>query len=526
MKKKLFLALTIILALSLILSACGSKEPAQPSTSEPGEQQANAPTESEKPKVEQILKYGTDSEPAGLDPHTISAAASIRIFRQIYNTLIDVDDNMNYIPELAESWEQPDDVTYIFKLREGVKFHNGREMKADDVKYSFERVLNPDTAAIGKSYYDSIESMEVLDDYTIKFTLKEPFAPFMGNLTSLYGAIVPREVVEEHGNLMVEACGTGPFILKEWIPDNRIILVKNNDYFEEGEPKLDAIEYYVMTDQSARIAALRTGNVHLIKLPASSIPLVENNPDITVLPYQTNDYSYLGFNLTLDKFKDVRVRQAISYAINRQEIIDTVYNGEAKITGFVTPAMGRWGIDFASEDLYQQNIEKAKQLLAEAGYPNGFETTIAVGLYDDIRDTGEMIQKQLEAIGIKAEIQNLETGQYIDAWSNKKHEMMAGRNGAGTDPNRAVAFFFSTTGSANVWGYSNPKVDELCDQGKVTVDEQERERIYKEAQKLVLEDCPNIFMASPMEYFFVRNEVKNFSPSTFNSEDFSKIIIE
>lgn len=526
MKRKLLLTLIIILTFSLILTACGKKDPAQQSVADPVEKPAGTLVEPAKPKVEQVLKYGTDSEPVGLDPHTISAAASIRIFRQIYNTLIDVDDNMNFIPELAESWEQPDDVTYIFKLKEGIKFHNGREMKASDIKYSFERVLNPDTAAIGKSYYDSIDSMEILNDYQIKFTLKEPFAPFMTNLTSLYGAIVPEEFVNEHGNLMLEACGTGPFILKEWVPDNRVVLVKNNDYFEEGKPTLDAIEYYVMTDASSRIAALRTGNVHIIKLPASSIPLVANNKDITVLPYQSNDYSYLGFNLTLDKFKDPRVRQAMSYAINRQDIIDTVYNGEAKVTGFVTPAMGRWAIDFAGEDLYQQNIEKAKQLLAEAGYPNGFETTIAVGLYDDIRDTGEILQKQLEAIGIKAEIQNLESGQYIDAWKNKTHEMMAGRNGAGTDPNRAVAFFFSTTGSANVWGYSNPKVDELCDLGKVTVDEKERERVYKEAQKLVLEDSPNLFMASPMEYFFVRNEITNFSPSTFNSENFLNIIIE
>ncbi len=522
MKRKLSLILVIVLSLSLVLTACGGKESTEPSSTE----ENGADVSEEKSDVEQILKYGVDAEPVGLDPHTISAAASIRIFRQIYNSLIDVDEDMRFVPELAESWEQPDDVTYIFKLREGVKFHNGREMTADDVKYSFERVLDPETAAIGKSYNDSIDTIEVLSDYQVKFTLKEPFAPFMTNLTSLYGAIVPKEVVEENENLMLVACGTGPFKLKEWVPDNRVILEKNEDYFEEGKPTLDGIEYYLMADESSRIAALRTGNVHIIKLPSSAIPLVEGNPDINILSYQTNDYSYLGFNLTLDKFKDPRVRQAMSYAINRQDIIDTVYNGEATITGFVTPAMGRWAIDYANEDLYQQNIEKAKQLLAEAGYPDGFETTIAVGLYDDIRDTGEMLQKQLEAIGIKAEIQNLESGQYIDAWKNKTHEMMAGRNGAGTDPNRAVAFFFSTEGSANVWGYSNPEVDKLCDLGKVTVDEKEREEIYKEAQKLILEDCPNLFMASPMEYFFVRKEVTNFNPTTFDSENFANIIIE
>ncbi len=524
-KRILSIALLIVLVMMVFTACGGNNNSEQPAASD---QEQTAPDSQDTPKeaTAQVLKYGTDAEPVGLDPHTISAVASVRIFRQIYNTLIDVDDNMNFIPELAESWEQPDDLTYIFKLRQGVKFHNGREMKADDVKYSFERILNPETAALGKSYYDSVSTIDVVDDYTVKFILKEPFAPFMTNLTSLYGAIVPKEVVEENTNLMQVACGTGPFILKEWVPDNKVILTKNPDYFVEGEPKLDSIEYYVMTDEASRIAALRTGNVHLIKLPASSISLVEGNDDITIMDYQSNDYLFLGFNLDLDKFKDVRVRQAISYAVNRQEIIDLVYDGEATIAGFVPPAMGRWSMDFASEDLYQQNIEKAKQLMADAGYPDGFETTIAVGLLDDIRGAGEILQKQLEEIGIKATIQNLESGQYIDAWKNRTHEMMAGRNGAGTDPDRAVSFFYSTKGSANVWGYSNPDVDALCDKGKITVNEEERENVYKEAQKLVLNDCPNIWMASPMDYYFVRTEMKNYKPSTFNIENFNQVIIE
>ncbi len=519
--KKILSLISLMIVMAFALTACGGNQEKPSSGEQPGqssETPAAAPA--------QVLKYGTDAEPVGLDPHTVSSTSSIRIFRQIYDTLIDVDTEMNFIPSLAESWEQPDDLTYIFKLREGVKFHNGREMTAEDVKYSFERVLNPDTAAIGKSYYDSIDSIEAVDTYTVKFTLKEPFAPFMTNLTSLYGAIVPKEVVEENGNLMQKACGTGPFMLKEWIPDNKVILEKNPDYFVEGEPRLDAIEYYVMTDESARVAALRTGSVDVIKLPASSIPLVEGNADINILEYQSNDYSYVGFNLDLDKFKDVRVRQAISLAINRQEIIDLVYDGNAKVTGFVPEAMGRWAIDFQAEELYQQNIEKAKQLMAEAGYADGFETTIAVGLLDDINATGEVLQKQLEQIGIKATIQNLESGQYVDAWKNRTHEMMVGRNGAGTDPNRAVAFFFSSTGSANVWGYSNPEVDELCNQGKVTVDEAEREAIYKEAQKLIVNDVPNLFIASPMEYYFARKNVLGFVPTTFDIENFNNVVIK
>ena len=196
MKKKILSIALLFVLMMMVFTACGGNNSEQPAVS--GQEQSTSENQ-EQPKEApaQVLKYGTDAEPVGLDPHTISAVASLRIFRQIYNTLIDVDDNMNFIPELAESWEQPDDLTYIFKLRQGVKFHNGREMKADDVKYSFERILNPETAALGKSYYDSVSTIEIVDDYTVKFILKEPFAPFMTNLTSLYGAIVPKEVVEE-----------------------------------------------------------------------------------------------------------------------------------------------------------------------------------------------------------------------------------------------------------------------------------------------------------------------------------------
>ena len=522
--KKTLSLVSCLLVIVMVLAACGNNQE-KPSDEQP-EQSSETPSGDQADAPAKVLKYGVDAEPVGLDPHTVSSSSSIRIFRQIYNSLIDVDKDMNFVPSLAESWEQPDNLTYIFKLKEGVKFHNGREMTAEDVKYSFERVLNPETAAIGKSYYDSIDTIDVLDEYTVKFTLKEPFAPFMTNLTSLYGAIVPKEVVEKSGNLMQTACGTGPFMLKEWIPDNKVILVKNPDYFVKGEPKLDAVEYYIMVDESARVAALRTGNVDIIKLPASSIPLIEGNADINILEYQSNDYSYVGFNLDLDKYKDVRVRQAISLAINRQEIIDLVYEGNAKVTGFVPEAMGRWSIDYKNEELYQQNIEKAKQLMAEAGYADGFETTIAVGLLDDINATGEILQKQLEQIGIKATIQNLESGQYVDAWKNRNLEMMVGRNGAGTDPDRAVAFFFSSAGSANVWGYSNPEVDELCNQGKVIVDETERETIYKEAQKLIVNDVPNLFIASPMEYYFTRTNVEGFSPTTFDAENFRNVVIK
>ena len=213
-----------------------------------------------------VLRFGTDAEPIGFDPHTISAVASQRVMSQMYNTLVDVDENLNVIPELALSWEQPDEQTYVFKLREDVKFHNGRQLTAEDVKYSFERILNPDVGALGSSasYAGDIESVTVNDPFTVTIKLKKVNAPFLANLSSNYCAIVAKEVVEESGDLLRADGGTGPYTLGEWVPDNMVSIHRFADYTLKAAPAFDTIEFYVMTDASARLAALRTGSVDLI----------------------------------------------------------------------------------------------------------------------------------------------------------------------------------------------------------------------------------------------------------------------
>ncbi len=472
-----------------------------------------------------VLKYGTDAEPVGFDPHTISALSSLRMMSQIYNQLVDVDEDLKVIPELALSWDQPDETTYVFHLRHGVKFHNGREMKAADVVYSFERILSPDLGALGNSgnYYNMIKTVEAVDDYTVKFVLSSINAPFLNNLSASYGAIVCKEVVEaNNGDIKRAGAGTGPYTLGEWIPDNRVVLNAYPDFYLEGQPTFDAIEYYVMTDMAARLAALRTGQVDLVLGDAASVPLVSGDSGIQVLSYQTLSYETLCLNLTLDVFKDVRVRQAISLAVNREEILDLVYDGQAAISGFAPASMGHWAVDVTGHPLYQQDIEKAKALMAEAGYPNGFEVTLTTGLLATLRDLATVLQQQLEVIGIKVNVENVENAQYIDQWNNRTYQMMVCQNSAGSDPNRAVAFFFATSGKANIAGYSNARVDELCNLGAGTTDAEAREAYYKEAINIILDECPNVTFASPMAYIFARTALTGFTPNASNSNDFSK----
>ncbi len=540
---KRFFALALAGVMVLVLAACGGNGGNSTPPSQSPAPTPDAGSSAPAAPVEQVLKYGTDTWPAGFDPHTISAIAATRVFNQVYESLISFNPDMTFQGVLAESWETPDDTTYIFHLRKGVKFHNGREMTAEDVEYSFNRILGKtdagDIGALGSSasYYGGIDTIEVVDPATIKFTLKAPNAAFMSSLTSSYGAIVPKEVVEQNNGSLASIetmCGTGPFVYKDSVVDNYVTLEKNADYWEAGSPKLDGITYYLMADESTRLAALRTGDINLCSLSALNLSEVQNDSSVKVLSYQSNNYTYLGFNLSSKKLQDKNVRQAMSLAVDRDAIIDYVYNGEATVSTFVAPAMGHWVWDAPKESpLYKKNIDEAKKLMEAAGYSdsNRMTLTVAAGLLDSIRDTVVILQQQLKEIYIDVEISNLESGEYVDIWGKMDtpeagFDAMCGQNGSGTDPNRAVSFFFSSTGNANVWGYKNDKVDELCAQGVATTDESQRETYYLEAQKIVIDECPNLFFASPMEYFFVSAGLEGFAPYAANANNFNSITLK
>ena len=215
-------------------------------------------------------------------------------------------------------------------------------------------------------------------------------------------------------------------------------------------------------------------------------------------------------------------------------IIDYVYNGEATVSTFVAPAMGHWVWDAAKESpLYTQNIEEARKLMEEAGYSkdNRLSITMAAGLLDSIRDTAVVLQQQLKEIYIDVTISNLESGEYVDIWKKMStpeagFDTMCGQNGSGTDPNRAVSFFYSSTGNANVWGYKNDRVDELCALGITTTDEETREGYYKEAQQLIIDECPNLWFASPMSYLFTSANLKGYEPFAANAGDFTEAYFE
>lgn len=480
-----------------------------------------------------IMRFGSNSEPTGFDPHTISEEASLRVINQLYETLVTTNHDMTYSGELAESWEIPDETTYIFYLRKGVKFHSGREMTSADVVYTFDRILGKteagDIGALGSksSYYGNVTSVEALDEYTVKMTLAAPNAAFLGTLTSNYGAIVDKDVIAANGDLMRVDGGTGPFSLGEWLPDSHVSLTKFEEYWEADRVQLDGITYYLIGDEAARLAALRTGEIDIANLSAANVTAAEKEANLKVLGYQTNNYMAMGCNLSTPALQDKNVRQAMSYAIDRQMLINIVYNGQATVSSMVPGSLGHWSLDVSEMDLYQPNVEKAKALMEEAGYSesNRLSLKVAAGLMDEIRQAAVVVQQMLSEIYIDLEITNLESGEYVDIWGKMStpeagFDLMIVHDGAGTDPNRSISFFFGTGASANVFGFSNARVDELCELGISVSDEAVREEYYNEAQLICIEDCTKLCFANPMTYFVTSANLEGFTPSTADSSNF------
>lgn len=531
MKRTLALCLTLVMLVGLF-AACGggggssAPPPAQPSgdaSATPPASQPETPAEPGSSDVAQDFIYAVDAEPAGLDPHLATAHASLRIHRNIYSRLTFLDRNLDLKPDLAERWEIGEDNTVTFFLRKGVQFHNGREMTADDVVYSYERILDEATGSVARSYFSSVEKVEALDDYTVKFTLSGPDATFMEYTANVYCAIVPKEVVEQYGDLNANTCGTGPFMMKEYIEGNQIVLEKNPNYFIAGEPQLDTLTYAIMADESARLNALRTGTVHLAKMSSTSLPLVAGNSEIVVMDYLSANYDYLGFNLDEGPCSDPRVRQALSMLVDRQEIIDVIYDGYAEPTGPVVTAMSKWAVDVSKNEFYQYDVEKAKALLTDAGYPDGFELEITAGITALTTDVATVLKSQFERGGLKVNLVVKESAQAIDDWRNRTHQSLISSNGGGNNPDRGIGFFFKSGASANVWGYSNPEIDRLADAGRTEMDEKARYDIYREAQEILLEDMPNLFLVSPKEFYFARDNVNGYVAETYEYDIFTGV---
>lgn len=465
-----------------------------------------------------------------LDPFGTNDVASSGAMLHIYNRLVKLNDKDEVIGDLAEKIEQVDDLTYRFYLRKGVKFHNGEELKASDVVFSLKRSLAPSSGAV-KHIVGAIdpESIVALDDYTVEVKTLFPFAAFLPSMTHMGGgAILNEKAVTEAGdNYGMNPVGTGPFKLVEWNRGDKIVMERFEDYFGE-KPAYKTLIIRAIPEGTNRTIELESGNVDIAyQITTNDVSRVEANKELKLLRLIDNSTTYLGFNCEKAPFDDVRVRQAITMALPTPQIIKAVLRGVgAPAVGPIAP-----NVKYANPDLEPMayDVEKAKALLAEAGYPDGFKASIWTNDKKARIDIATIAQNQLKKIGVEVDIQVLEWGAYLEGLTQKKHDMfIVGWTCQTPDPDMAVfaPFHSSMKGNNNFTFYGDDEVDALLEKGRVTPDGPERQQVYYDIQDALRERGPWVFMYNDEQIIGTQDYVEGFTVSPFGFHDLSKITFD
>ena len=415
-----------------------------------------------------------------------------------YNRLVEWSAEGKLEPSLAQSWTtSADGKTWTFKLRQGVKFHNGREFVADDVKYTYERVLDPKLGSGGRGYLAAIEQIEVADKHTVRISTRQPSASLLAGMAGNWSSIVPREVAD----LRRTAVGTGPFILQEWIPQSHLKARKNPDYWDKGRPYVDAVEIKIIPDEGNIIAQLRTGNIHHALLEDNkNYLLVKDDKRLNALRSPRLGFDMVNVNHGRKPFTDVRVRQALALAVDRMEILQVAASGLGSVTGPLTPAMKPWALPVETfKEWYTPNPDRAKKLLAEAGFPNGFKTTLKViPTFPTMVAGAQVIAAQLKKIGVDAQIIQEEYGVWIKVITKPTFDFdltMNITNGDADPDSLLYRRFHSVEKQWNNDG--DPDIDALLDQGKLTVDQSKRKDVYDKVQRLMVDRAIQIWTFAP-----------------------------
>ncbi|MFU0832125.1 MAG: ABC transporter substrate-binding protein [Oscillospiraceae bacterium] len=496
-----FLAVAVV----LMFTACGSGDASESSVSDVESAPSSSAASSSVP-VKNELVFGMQTQPNHLDPYLAGSADTRSILFNIFEGLVKPDKDGNLIPAVAQSYEIAEDATsYIFHIREGITFHNGNEVTAEDVKYSLETAAGLSGGKVLVSELENIASVEIKDESTVVVNLKQPDYEFLPYLTC---AIVPKDYTEQDSHPI----GTGPFEFESYTPQQSIVLKKNPNYWQPDLPKLDRVTFKLESDSNALLLDLQGGSVdgasianNIASQIGSGFQLIESN---------SNAVQLLGLNNAAAPFDDVKVRQAISYAINPDEIIDAVNFGKAVRSGTpVIPGLKKYFNDSLTH-AYDQDIEKAKQLLAQAGYPDGFSMTITVpSNYTVHVDTAQVIVSELSKVGIRASIEQVDFATWLDTvYTNRQYEStIISVDGATLSPRSYLSRYLSDADN-NFLNYKSEEFDTIYKQAENEPDEDKRIELYKKAQEILSQDAASVYIQDISNLNVLRDDFAGFTP--------------
>lgn len=500
--------LTLILCLAMVLTVfagCSSTPATEEGASASGDAAQGEAADSE---YKDTLVYALNTDVQSLDPQIQNDTTSEQVVKMLYNTLLKFEDDGTVVGDLAESWSVSEDkLTWTFNLKQGVKFHNGKELTSADVKATFDRALNAEAGGLRTTeIIKMFTAVEAPDPYTVTITTDGPYGPMESLMCNMSLGIMDADYIEQYGldlGTSVEGeNGTGPFKVVSWERDQEIVVERFDEYF--GTPaKLQTVVYTVIPEAASRVIALETGEVDVIDKPTNEDleRLEADTENFTVLRKPTISQRLFRFGCNDPIISNTKVRQAIVYAIDRQAIIDALFTGSAyPSTAPLAP------VTFGYSDLgeIEQDLELAKSLLAEAGYPDGFDTKIVTTeRYQNGIELAEIISQQLAEIGINAEIEVWEWSALSASWNGITADefdqpifiMGAGPSMRDADGGLRGLYTTSETGlnDRNYGFYSNAEVDALIEQGMQETDQQKRVEIYKEAMEILYREDPVAF---------------------------------
>ena len=489
--KKNFIYLCLIVIIVLI--ACSGKEDDKKETIQN--------------KEDKTITIAEKAEIKTLDPQKTVDSASLSVIQMINQKLFKIDNDGNIIPEIAEEVTKVDTKTTLIKIKKDLFFSNGEPVTVDDVLFSLNRAK--ESPRMTQDFY-MIESFEKVDDATIKVKTFYEAGNLLHKLASMGASIMNKKALEENENNII---GSGMFKLKEWVAGDRIVL-ERNEYFKEANSNIKEIIIKFIPEANSRMIMLETGEVDIAEalLPLDFQKISKEDDKFTTVEMQSSSNMFIGFDLRDKHLSDKRVRQAIAYAINNQDIVDSIYNGSATVATSPIPKITTGHNE--NSNPYEQNIEKAKELLAEAGYPNGFDIVLNVNEDNQRVDTAVVIQDNLKAIGINVQIKTYQWASYVAFVENPSQEkgmFLMAWNIANDDPDELLYPLYHSSqidAHTNVVFYKNEDFDSLISKARETIDKEKRIDLYKKAQDIIQEDLPHYAILYPMQNFAYKKNIK------------------
>jgi peptide/nickel transport system substrate-binding protein len=458
------------------------------------------------------LKVGFTSDVKTLDPTHSVQFSERQVLYPIYNTLVRFGPDFSIQPELAGSWTiENDGKRLLLHLRSGVKFHDGTDFNAEAVKFNLDHRLDP---AVGSPQLEQlepvIESVEAVDPLTVAINTKEPSPSILALLGERPGFMISPAAVAEYGDdLGSHPVGTGPFVFKEWVRGSHITLARNESYWEDGKPYLDGIVYNDISGAVVGVQRLATGEIDWVgELSPQDVQQVEGTPGIKLDPITVGRWYSLQWHWNEPPFDNPKLRQAIAYGIDRNRINEIVMAGKGTLSDGPTPPSLWW---YSSKlPSYDHDPAKARELLQEAGYPDGFKYSLSTPQAAVFQQINQLVQEQLKEIGIELTLDPVAQSEFYDRIVQGLTNFSPTRWTQRPDPDGLLYILFHSKGYANTTNYHNPDVDALLDEGRRTFDQAKRKELYAEAQQKIAEDIPMLPLFFSVEYAAMTDDVQGF----------------